>query len=149
MQKARRHGTRPLRPLVGTRFQVLFHSPSGVLFTFPSRYWSAIGHQGVLSLGGWSPQIQSAFHGSGPTQERHREAGSISSTGRLPLWCTVPRASTIDRLGNSRRETHLPGRRPTTPDRHRVRVCPGRFWADPFSLATPRGVSVDFLSSGY
>ena len=27
-----------LRPLVCTRFQVLFHSPSGVLFTFPSRY---------------------------------------------------------------------------------------------------------------
>src|ERR1041385_2122879 len=24
--------------LVGTRFQVLFHSPPGVLFTFPSRY---------------------------------------------------------------------------------------------------------------
>src|SRR3954454_23555886 len=31
MQKARRH-TEVLRPLVGTRFQVLFHSPSGVLF---------------------------------------------------------------------------------------------------------------------
>ena len=27
-----------LRLLVSTRFQVLFHSPSGVLFTFPSRY---------------------------------------------------------------------------------------------------------------
>ena len=27
MQKARRHGTSPLRPLVSTRFQVLFHSP--------------------------------------------------------------------------------------------------------------------------
>src|ERR671928_105065 len=80
-----------LRPLVGTRFQVLFHSPSGVLFTFPSRYLSAIGHQGVLSLGGWSPQIQSAFHGSGPTQVRHREIGSISSTGRLP---SVVRGST-------------------------------------------------------
>ena len=26
--------------LVGTRFQVLFHSPPGVLFTFPSRYCS-------------------------------------------------------------------------------------------------------------
>ena len=25
---------------VGIRFQVLFHSPSGVLFTFPSRYYS-------------------------------------------------------------------------------------------------------------
>src|SRR5581483_8666426 len=38
MQKARRHRTSRLRPLVSTRFQVLFHSPSGVLFTFPSRY---------------------------------------------------------------------------------------------------------------
>ena len=27
MQKARRHGLTPLRPLVGTRFQGLFHSP--------------------------------------------------------------------------------------------------------------------------
>jgi hypothetical protein len=33
-----------LRLLVGTRFQDLFHSPSGVLFTFPSRYWFTIGH---------------------------------------------------------------------------------------------------------
>src|SRR5829696_8240733 len=84
MQKARGHGTRPLPPLVGTRFQVLFHSPSGVLFTFPSRYWSAIGHQGVLSLAGWSPQIQTAFHGSGPTQELDRQVSAPSSTGRLP-----------------------------------------------------------------
>ena len=33
-----RHAVRPLRtlpPLVGTRFQDLFHSPPGVLFTFP------------------------------------------------------------------------------------------------------------------
>ena len=29
-----------LRLLVNTRFQVLFHSPPGVLFTFPSRYYS-------------------------------------------------------------------------------------------------------------
>ena len=27
-----------LPPVVGTGFQVLFHSPPGVLFTFPSRY---------------------------------------------------------------------------------------------------------------
>src|SRR3954452_24623947 len=74
MQKARGHRTSLLPPLVGTRFQVLFHSPSGVLFTFPSRYLSAIGHQGVLSLGGWSPQVRTAFHESGPTQE-HQSAG--------------------------------------------------------------------------
>jgi hypothetical protein len=30
--------------LVGTGFQVLFHSPPGVLFTFPSQYYYAIGH---------------------------------------------------------------------------------------------------------
>src|SRR4028119_370434 len=84
MQKARRHITKMLRPLVGSRFQVLFHSPSGVLFTFPSRYLSAIGHQVVLSLGGWSPQIQTAFHESGPTQERQTEDQTISLTGRLP-----------------------------------------------------------------
>src|SRR6476469_1420950 len=84
MQKARGHRTSLLPPLVGTRFQVLFHSPSGVLFTFPSRYLSAIGHLGVLSLGGWSPQVQSAFHGCGPTQEQLTEVQEISCTGRLP-----------------------------------------------------------------
>ena len=40
-----------LSVLVGTRFQVLFHSPPGVLFTFPSRYCSTIGHQVVFRLG--------------------------------------------------------------------------------------------------
>src|SRR5699024_8077313 len=50
-----------LRLLVSTRFQVLFLSPSGVLFTFPSRYWFAIGHQGVFSLGRWSSRIPTEF----------------------------------------------------------------------------------------
>jgi hypothetical protein len=62
-----------LRRLVGTRFQVLFHSPPGVLFTFPSRYWSAIGHQGVFRLSGWSRQIHSEFHGLAATWDPHRE----------------------------------------------------------------------------
>ena len=47
--------------LVGTRFQVLFHSPPGVLFTFPSRYWFTIGRQVVFSLGRWSSQIPTGF----------------------------------------------------------------------------------------
>jgi hypothetical protein len=53
-----------LLPLVGTRFQVLFHSPPGVLFTFPSRYSCTIGRGRVFSLGGWSPQIQPELLGS-------------------------------------------------------------------------------------
>ena len=47
--------------LVNIRFQVLFHSPPGVLFTFPSQYCSSIGHQVVFRLGGWAPQLPTGF----------------------------------------------------------------------------------------
>ena len=47
--------------LVNIRFQVLFHSPPGVLFTFPSQYFSTIGHQVVFRLGGWSPRLLIGF----------------------------------------------------------------------------------------
>ena len=47
--------------LVNIRFQVLFHSPPGVLFTFPSQYCSTIGHQVVFRLGGWSPRLPIGF----------------------------------------------------------------------------------------
>jgi hypothetical protein len=50
-----------LQLLVNTGFQVLFHSPPGVLFTFPSRYFSTIGHQLVFCLGGWSPLLPAGF----------------------------------------------------------------------------------------
>ena len=48
--------------LVNIGFQVLFHSPPGVLFTFPSRYLFTIGHQVVFSLMGWSPYFHTRFH---------------------------------------------------------------------------------------
>jgi len=71
MQKARRHPAREgvgLRPLVGVWFQV--HCPPlvGVLPIVRSRYWFAIGRQGVFSLAGWTPRIRAGFHVSGPTQ---------------------------------------------------------------------------------
>src|ERR671923_1761114 len=68
-----------LRQLVGPRFQVLFHSPPGVLFTFPSRYWFTIGRQGVLSLGGWAPRIHTGFHVPRATREHHSQTGRFSS----------------------------------------------------------------------
>ena len=55
--------------LVNIRFQVLFHSPPGVLFTFPSQYFSTIGHQVVFRLGGWSPHILIGFHVSDDTPD--------------------------------------------------------------------------------
>jgi hypothetical protein len=39
-----------------------------VLFTFPSRYWCAIGHRGVLRLGGWSPHVRTGFLVPRPTR---------------------------------------------------------------------------------
>ena len=59
-QKARGR-TFVLPLIVDSRFHVLFHSPPGVLFTFPSRYFSAIGQQVVFSLREWSPQIHAGF----------------------------------------------------------------------------------------
>ena len=65
--------TSGLQRLVGTRFQALFHSPPGVLFTFPSRYLSAIGHQGIFRLSRWSCQIHTGFLGPRATWEITRE----------------------------------------------------------------------------
>ena len=41
--------------LVSTRFQVLFHSPPGVLFTFPSRYYSLSVTWSYLAFGDGPP----------------------------------------------------------------------------------------------
>ena len=72
MQKARRHPFPlrgiGLRPLVGVWFQVHYPPLVGVLPIFRSRYSSAIGRQGVLSLAGWAPRVRAYFHVSGPTQ---------------------------------------------------------------------------------
>ena len=66
------------------RFQVLFHSPSGVLFAFPSRYWFTIGRYRVFSLGGWSPHVQTGFHVSRPTCRKLSTTSRISYTGLSP-----------------------------------------------------------------
>ena len=54
LQKVRGHTSNVLPQLVSAGFQVLFHSPPGVLFTFPSRYWFTIGHMLVFNLMRWS-----------------------------------------------------------------------------------------------
>lgn len=89
-QSPRPEGLR-LSRLVGTRFQVLFHSPPGVLFTFPSRYLSAIGHQGVFRLSGWSRQIHTEFHGLGATWETRPGDAAFSCTGLSPSTATPSR----------------------------------------------------------
>ena len=115
MQKVRSRPYKGLLLLVDIRFQVLFHSPLGVLFTFPSRYLSSIGHSLVFSLGGWSPQIPSGLHVAGSTQEHHWFTlifayGGITLYPRpfqvvlliavMPLlWVLQPRSRNLERFG--------------------------------------------------
>jgi hypothetical protein len=80
----------PLRLVVGTRFQVLFTPLFGVLFTFPSRYWSTIGLPGVFSLGGWCRRIHAGFLRSRATQDTAMAmvfacTGLSPDTARLPI----------------------------------------------------------------
>src|SRR5690625_361546 len=109
-----------LRRIVSIRFQVLFHSPPGVLFTFPSRYLSAIGHQVVFRLSKWSCQIHTGFHGPRATRDPHREAPPFRLRGSHPLCPAFPDRSTMTTLYHSPpgRQTRLAG--PTTPKVQRL-----------------------------
>ena len=83
-QKARGHSFE-LPLLVGLRFQVLFHSPPGVLFTFPSRYFSAIGRRVVFSLGWWSTLIHAGFLVSHATWDSNPEFRMYFAYGTFTL----------------------------------------------------------------
>ena len=74
-----------LERFVSRRFQVLFHSPPGVLFTFPSRYLSAIGHLGVFRLTRWSWQIHTGFLGPRATWDTLRAIDTFRLRGWHPL----------------------------------------------------------------
>ena len=119
MQKARRHN-RLLRPLVGEWFQDLFHSPRGVLFTFPSRYWSTIGLSLVFSLAGWSRLIHAGLHVTRATQDAAK-LPPASRTGLSPSLALLSRSF--------RSQTFSLLRGPTTPRRPeptRFGLLPGR-----------------------
>jgi hypothetical protein len=120
--------------LVGIGFQVLFHSPPGVLFTFPSRYSFAIGHWVVFSLGGWSPRIPTGFLVSRGTPDTAQHAShfayrAVTSSGAafLPSSAMLASLSAV----------------------HTPRVLLPAVWALPRSLAATWGIDVSFFSSGY
>ena len=61
LQKVRCRAFNALHLLVNTGFQVLFHSPPGVLFTFPSRYYALSVTISYLGLGGGPPGFPPDF----------------------------------------------------------------------------------------
>ena len=136
MQKARRHHTKWLRPLVGAWFQVLFHSPNRGAFHRSLTVLSTIGLTGVFSLAGWSRRIRAGFLVPRVTQDTTRP--SLDSYTELS-------SSTVElsRSFYSRNRCHsvvlLPRRRVATP----------QVWAHPRSLATTGGITVVFSSCRY
>ena len=104
----------------------------GVLFTFPSQYWFAIGLTGVFSLAGWSRLIRAEFHVFRVTQDTTRPH-CASRTGLSP--------STV-RL-SKRFCSHV--------EYHDVVLQPQEgiatilVWALPRSLATTGGIIIYFL----
>ena len=61
LQKVRRCTFIVLRQLVNTGFQVLFHSPPGVLFTFPSQYYALSVTKEYLALRGGPRSFHQGF----------------------------------------------------------------------------------------
>ena len=57
LQKVRGSTLNVVPQLVNTGFQVLFHSPPGVLFTFPSQYYALSVTKEYLALGGGPPDF--------------------------------------------------------------------------------------------
>ena len=57
LQKVRGSSCKDVPQLVNTGFQVLFHSPPGVLFTFPSQYYALSVTKEYLALGGGPPDF--------------------------------------------------------------------------------------------
>ena len=120
--------------LVSTEFQVLFHSPPGVLFTFPSQYYFTIGHQVVFRLGGWSPRIPTGFHVPRGTLDPGCSE-LISCTGLSPCLAGLPRPFHYPFFHV------MPVQTP--------KILRPSVWPLPRSLATTSGISVDFFSSPY
>ena len=98
-----------------------------MLFTFPSRYWYAIGLSGVFSLTGWSRQIRAEFLVLRVTQDTTRPRFA-SVTGLSPAMVELSR--TFFSLSVCYAVVLLP----------RICVATHAVWALPRSLATTGGI---------
>ena len=120
--------------LVSSRVQVLFHSPPGVLFTFPSRYYSLSVTWSYLAF--WD----------GP--HFFRPDFSCPDVLRIPTAASKFRLQAFHLLRGNFPVTS------TTHSRTFVWVLTPwvflpKVWAAPISLATTFGIAFAFFSSGY
>ena len=106
-----------------------------MLFTFPSRYWFAIGLSGVFSLTGWSRQIRAEFLVLRVTQDTAK-SHFASFTGLSPSMVE------LSRTFYSQAEYYIAVLQP------RICIATHAVWALPRSLATTGGIIVYFLFLG-
>ena len=133
LQKVRGCAHKALPQLVNTGFQVLFHSPPGVLFTFPSQYYALSVTKEYLALRGGPRSFPQGFSCLvvlwillGYFRLRIR--------GFHPLWPAFPGRSPV--LHNPTLQSE--------PQDARILV-----WALSISLAATLEIEVSFFSSGY
>ena len=103
-----------------------------MLFTFPSRYYFSIGHQGIFRLGRWSSRLPTGFHVSRGTLVPI-SLTRISLTGLLPSLAALSNAIQLyssDRFYGS-----------ATPDVRRLPV-----WPLPISLAATLGAGPELAA---
>ena len=130
-----------LRLVVSRRFQVLFHSPPGVLFAFPSRYWFTIGQQVVFSLGEWSPQIPTGLLGPGGTQVRSTGSSRIFGYGAITRYGGPFQILRLTPIAPEGVQSLLPCVL-QLPCHNGFGLGMTEVWAPPLSLATTQGISV-------
>ncbi len=134
LQKVRGPARMAVPQLVDTGFQVLFHSPPGVLFTFPSQYYALSVTKQYLGLRG-GPR---SFH--------------QGSTCLDVLWRPPP-ASPLRLRGSHPLRPAFPKPFGWGPAWPLAGPNPGALrapvWPPPLSLAATRGIDVSFSSSGY
>ena len=120
-----------------------------MLFTFPSRYLSTIGHQVIFSLGRWSSQIPTGFLVSRGTRVPSRSLLSFGY-GAITLYGSTFQSTFLNKkISYSAECLQTPQDGPTTPALQRLQPYTTQVWALPLSLAATQRISVDFYSYVY
>jgi len=122
---------------------------TGVLFTFPSRYWYTIGRLDVFSLGRWASLLPTSRPVARGTRGDSAVAASAPPTGLSPSLVGLSRPLRLPLAGHWRRVDASP------PVPHNPHATPNPLCsvasvsAPPVSLATTPGISFDVSSSRY
>src|SRR5215510_14689858 len=106
---------------------------TGVLFTFPSRYLFAIGHQVVFRLRRWSSRIHTGFLGPRATWDTTRESQRFRLQGYHLLCRRFPSSSATHAISYSLPDQQLRPSGPATPITQRLlAITRARFGLFPF-----------------